>query len=180
MKRLTKKEFDERLRALRRSGILFKSLEDQKCPHCRRKFKASLNITKTFQAYQFLLAEEERNAFISTYLMPYTPERTTPMAGFDPKKRPKCPKCQKPMLFMPDIGQLCEKANPSQWQTAWICPDTNNPEEGCWYIHYSKKAVTYWIRQTRRGIVKLKTEHKDDKIILHRDDPCNERIRRVA
>ena len=180
MKRLTGQEFNDRLKAIKRSEILFKSLEKQKCPHCKKEFKASINTTEVFQAYQLLLAEQDRTAFISTYQMPYMPDRATPMCGFDPEKRPKCPKCGQRLMFMPNIGQLCEKANPAQWQTAWMCPDTNSEDKDCWYIHYSKKTTAYWINRVKKGIIELKTENKDDKITLHRDDPCNERLRRAG
>lgn len=178
MKRLTLLEFNDRMEAMLRARKLFQSLKDQKCPHCKKEFKAPLNVTKIFQAYQELVAEQDRVVFINTYAMPYMPERATAISGLDQNKRPKCPKCSKPMLFMPHIGQMGPKGNPAGWQTGWSCPDTPLEDKECWYIHYSKKPVSYWMELIKKGpITQLVLEAKDDKVELKRpcDKPCGKR-----
>lgn len=164
-------QFSDRINAIRKSKKLFQHLEHQVCPHCHKEFKASINVTKTFEAYQELVAAEDRSIFINTFAMPLMPERATPMSGFNSENRPKCPKCGKPMMFMPHVGQLSKESNPAGWQTAWVCPDTTDDTKECWYIHYSKKPVSYWVSKVKAGpITELRPEVRADAIELKR--PC--------
>ncbi len=53
MKKITKMEFESRVKALQNARAIFSNLTDN-------------NITKSFEAYQLILAEEERPIFLST------------------------------------------------------------------------------------------------------------------
>ncbi len=81
MKRLTAEEFQDRLQAFNRATKIFGHLTDQ-------------NITKAFEAYQAILAEQEREIHMDI-------RRMQGMTGseMDNYERPKCPDCGSDMGF---------------------------------------------------------------------------------
>jgi hypothetical protein len=81
MKLLSKEEFDDRVRAVQRATKIFGPLTDQ-------------NITLAFQAYQEILAEQERPRQLNTV---EHGERSPTI--IDDLGRPKCPKCGFDMMI---------------------------------------------------------------------------------
>jgi hypothetical protein len=83
MKRLTADEFQDRLQAFNRANRIFGNLTDN-------------NITKSFEAYQAILAEQEREIHMDV-------RRMQGMTGsdMDGYERPICPDCGEPMGFRP-------------------------------------------------------------------------------
>jgi hypothetical protein len=81
MKRLTAEEFQDRLRAFDRAHRIFGNLTDN-------------NITKSFEAYQEILAEQEREIHMDA-------RRMQGMTGsdMDNYERPECPICGSDMGF---------------------------------------------------------------------------------
>lgn len=81
MKKLTAEEFQDRLQAFDRATRIFGHLTDQ-------------NITKAFEAYQAILAEQEREVHMDV-------RRMQGMTGsdMDAYERPLCPDCGEPMGF---------------------------------------------------------------------------------
>jgi hypothetical protein len=152
MKKLTPAEMSDRIKAVNRSAHLFRSMKDQTCPHCGKKFVAALNITETFEAYQEILAEQERDKFITAVSIPVS--ETSELHGFDQSKRPDCPKCGKKMVLLTNIADLDEKNNPAGWKSAWMCPDSFAEEEECWHIEYSKKTIHDWREEFSVNLLK--------------------------
>lgn len=97
MKRLTAEEFQDRLKAFNRATRIFGHLTDN-------------NITLAFQAYQAILAEQEREIHMDI-------RRMQGMTGseMDYYERPKCPDCGS------DMGFRVVPANEDGINTQLIC-----------------------------------------------------------
>lgn len=83
MKKLTKEEFNDRIQALQRAKKIFLPLTDG-------------NITLAFEAYQEILAEQERRINVSAKQV--VGMTTSP---FNNLERPKCPECGEVMNLRP-------------------------------------------------------------------------------
>ena len=81
MKRLTAEEFQDRLQAFNRATRIFGQLTDN-------------NITLAFQAYQAILAEQDREIHMDVRKM-----QGMTGSDMDAYERPKCPDCDSDMGF---------------------------------------------------------------------------------
>jgi len=81
MKKLSREEFESRVIAIGRARKIF-------CP------LTGGNISKAFQAYQDILAKEERAVMLSTKVF-----GNKPFMYMNGQSRPKCPVCGSNMLF---------------------------------------------------------------------------------
>lgn len=121
MKRLTADEFQERIEALSRARKIF-------CPLTNN------NITLAFEAYQEVLADQERDLFLSTQI-----EGRRPRTMMDLYDRPQCPDCGSNMLFRP----LPE--NPEGIKTQLVCESKK-----CKTILNSENDIRWWMTILRR------------------------------
>jgi hypothetical protein len=145
MKKLTKSEFIERARALKRARKIFFSMRNQTCPECKHEYEINFHLTEAFDAYQKLLAERERLLFIRELT-----HRSGASGLMDRIQRPGCPKCGQPMMLFPWLDQLTEKENPKGWKTVWRCPDSMEENAPCFYEEYSKKTVADWMNELEK------------------------------
>jgi len=126
VKTLTFDEYQERLQAIQRARRIFSSLTGN-------------NITKSFAAYQEILAEQERDAFVST-----KQAGSRSQTFLDEYERPECPRCGKELLLRGNLNRLNKKQNTKGWETCWFCPDSFL-EEGCFHEEYSYKSISDWL-----------------------------------
>ena len=121
MKKLTAEEFQERIEALARARKIFGPLTEN-------------NITRAFEAYQEILAEQERDIFLSTQT-----EGRRPRTMMDLYERPRCPDCGSNMLFrvLPE--------NPEGIKTQLVCESRK-----CKTILNSENDIRWWMTILRR------------------------------
>lgn len=124
MKELTIEEYNDRLKAIDRSLHIFGELTDR-------------NITKSFQAYQEIFAERERDIFLNT--MTNGNRHRTPLDRYE---RPKCPYCNSDMMFR------FLNENKEGIATQLVC---SNPQ--CDTVLNSDKTINDWMK-----ILKVKNE----------------------
>ena len=125
MKELTLEEYRDRLEAVNRAMKIFGELTDN-------------NITKSFQAYQLIFAEREREIFLTT--MNGRRSRTI----MDKYERPQCPDCGSDMRFR-SLNENEENVN-----TQLVC---SNPQ--CDTVLNSDMTLEDWMK-----ILKVKNESK--------------------
>lgn len=118
MKKLTYEEFIDRVQAVARAKRIFSPI--------------TRNFTKAFEIYQEVLAETERDIFISKI-------RAEDYNVLSKYKRPKCPDCGKDLaLRIIKIPQGPRNVN--GYQTCWTCKD-----DRCCYEDFSKMDVVGWL-----------------------------------
>lgn len=122
MNRLTQEQFNDRVQAVSRARRIFGELTEG-------------NITRAFEAYQLILAEQEREIFITTAM-----SGNRPPSPFDKYDRPKCPDCGADMLFR------ILKENAEGYKVLLTC---ENPR--CSTILYSENDIEWWEKELRRG-----------------------------
>lgn len=127
MKRISYSEFQDRAEAIVRARKIF-------IPHLTK------SITVAFELYQEILAEQERDRFLTTV----TGGRAL-MTWLDQYERPSCPLCKEP-LYLRIIRDPKGLGNQKGWKTCWECLNPN-----CAYEEYSEKTVGEWVRQLRRN-----------------------------
>ena len=127
MKRISFEEFRDRVGAVTRARRIF-------IPYLTK------NITIAFELYQEVLAEQERDRFLTTI----TGGRT-PMTWLDQYKRPKCPECQEP-LYLRVITVVKGLGNQEGWKTCWECIGPS-----CIYEEYSKKSIGEWMKELKKS-----------------------------
>lgn len=125
MKELTIDEYNDRLKAIERAMHIFGELTDN-------------NITKSFQAYQAIFAEREREIFIATV------NGKRARTVMDKYERPQCPDCGSDMMFR----QV--KQNDEGIVTQLVCSN-----QQCDTVLSSDKTLVDWM-----NILKVKDETK--------------------
>jgi hypothetical protein len=117
MKKLTAKEFHDRLQAINRAMNIFSHMTDN-------------DVTRAFTAYQEILAETDRQIMVTT-------TQVSAMTGskFDDLVRPLCPECGYEMNFR----QV--PPNPENVKSQLVCSNVN-----CDTVLDSEKTVTEWLR----------------------------------
>lgn len=126
MKRLTEREFQDRVQAVAKAGKIF-------IPHLTK------NISVAFELYQEVLAEQERVRFLTT-ISGGKIQRT----WLDQYERPACPQCKEP-LYLRIIREPMGPGNQKGWKTCWECLGPN-----CFYEEYSKKGVSKWVTELKK------------------------------
>lgn len=121
MKRMEKQEFIDRHLAVARAKRMY-------WPHLTN------NITLAFNIYQTILAEQERDLFITN-----STRRQTLIDGY---VRPKCPECDF-NLGLEIINTPKGRANRYGWKTVWRCPVCLNEQ-------FSKKTVQDWMKELKK------------------------------
>jgi uncharacterized protein with PIN domain len=93
------------------------------------------NITKAFELYQEILADDElkQDVSVSTHIMGRRAQTI-----FDDYQRPKCPECNIDLRIR--LNPTDE--NGKQWNTAWVC-------ETCYAEFYSDNTVNDWMRELK-------------------------------
>ena len=121
MNKLTEQEFQDRVQAVARARAIFNNLTGN-------------NITNSFEAYQLILAEQERPLVIDTNIdHPVGTMILSPMDGY---QRPKCPDCNSDMRFR----QLPQ--NDEGFKTQLVC---SNPK--CPLVLNSEDTLEQWIEK---------------------------------
>lgn len=120
MKRLSEREFIDRVMALQRAHHIFV------------ESRLTDNISIAFAAYQEVLADKEREIFLDTA----THGGDNLPSPLDRYKRPPCPDCGTDMR----IRLLAP--NSAGWLTQWVC---SNPD--CNTLFTSRKSVEDWMRE---------------------------------
>lgn len=144
MKQLTEEEVQDRINALSRSQRMFASVKNQTCPKCGHEYKGKFNLTEIFAAYQNIFAEREREIQLLA-------RKNYKKANFlDKYERPKCPKCGRPMEFLPYLDRLTPQQNPKGWKTAWQCPGSTNENDSCFYQEFSHHSLQWWIMKLKK------------------------------
>ena len=126
MKRISFDKFQDRTKAIVKARKIF-------IPHFTK------NITVAFELYQEVLAEQERDRFLTTV----TGGRVS-MTWLDQYERPNCPSCEEP-LYLRIINIPKGKQNRRGWKTCWECLGPN-----CTHEEYSKKSVNEWVKRLKR------------------------------
>lgn len=126
MKKLTYDEFHDRVRALSRARKIFIPM-------------LTKNISIAFELYQEVLAETERDLFLTA-----ATGGRAPMTWLDQFERPVCPECGEP-LYLRIIKEPKGPKNQKGWVTCWGCLGPS-----CFYEGYSKKNVAEWVRELRK------------------------------
>lgn len=126
MKRISFEEFQDRTKTIAKARRIF-------IPHLTK------NITIAFELYQEVLAEQERDHFLTTI----TGGRAL-MTWMDQYERPSCPSCKEP-LYLRVINIPRRVQNRRGWKTCWECLGPN-----CTYEEYSKKSVGEWMKRLKR------------------------------
>lgn len=122
MKKLNQKEFTDRTMAVLRAQKIFIDS------------KVTNNISVAFELYQKVLAEREREVFLSTKYY-----GNKPRTVMDNYERPKCPECNSDMAFR----MLPE--NKEGYKTQLVC---TNPK--CDVILNSEHDLDWWMTNLRR------------------------------
>jgi len=120
MKKLTYKEFEERVEAVAKASKIF-------IPHI------TTNISIAFELYQTILAEEERALIISTFEAGQ--KALTPMDDYE---RPTCPECDVVMR----LKIFAKDSEGKEWATAWVCGQ-------CFAEFYSDKTPEEWMKELK-------------------------------
>lgn len=126
MKKISFEEFHDRVNAIVRARKIF-------IPHLTK------NIGIAFEIYQEVLAEKEREIFLTTMS-----GGRAPMTFLDAYERPKCPKCGED-LYLRLIKEPKGKRNQRGWNTCWECIGPN-----CFYEKYSRRTLKRWMKKLRR------------------------------
>lgn len=121
MNRLTRQEFQDRVEAVARARKIFGELTEG-------------NITRAFEAYQVILAEQDREVIISTVM------GNRPPSPLDQFERPKCLECGSDILFRPLLP------NKERWKTMLEC---SNPQ--CMERCYSDMSIDEWVEEMRNA-----------------------------
>jgi len=127
MKRISLLEFQSRTRAIANARKIF-------IPHFTK------NITIAFDLYQEVLAEQERDRFLTTV----TGGKIF-LTWLDQYERPKCPECNEP-LRLRIINEPKGPSNVHGYKTCWMCI-----KEDCLYEKYSTKAVNDWLAELKKS-----------------------------
>lgn len=127
MKNLTEKEFHDRTLAMTRAQKIFIDSNITK------------NITDAFKLYQEILAEQEREIFITSMNGGKLP------AALDKYVRPKCPECDSDMGLR-IINELQGYKNVNGYKTCWECFN-------CAHEEYSIKIINDWIKELQKKAV---------------------------
>jgi len=112
MKKLTYEEFHKRIEEVEKASKIFAPLTN--------------NVSKAFELYQEVLAEEKMEVFISSSV-----GGNRPMTPMDDYERPLCPDCQKPMRFR------VLQPNDEDVNTQLVC-------ENCDLVLDSEKTMQEW------------------------------------
>jgi hypothetical protein len=124
MNRMSEQEFRDRVEAVARARRIFIN-----------SGVVGKNLTHAFILYQELLAEQDRDLWISTV---QAGNRLPAM--FDGYDRPKCPDCGSDLMFLP------LKDNPEGHKVMLRC------ESGpCDTVLYSDMSIEEWEKELRRG-----------------------------
>jgi hypothetical protein len=118
MKKLTREEYQDRIEAVNRAMRIFSHMTDN-------------DVTKSFTAYQEILAEKEREINL-----PLSSMRITTGSIFDSLERPKCPDCGEDM-YVRSVPQ-----NDSNINSQLIC--SNNT---CDVLLNSTNTIDDWIKE---------------------------------
>lgn len=122
MRKLTYEEFEDRTQAVLRAHRIFIDSS------------VTNNISIAFDIYQQVLAEQDREVFLSTMI-----QGQTPITPLDAYARPTCPDCGADMRCRP----LSE--NDEGWLTQWVCSN-----DDCDLVLNSEKSVDEWMAELRR------------------------------
>lgn len=132
MHELGREEFADRIGALMRAHKIF-------VPHIAK----SINVA--FKIYQAVLAERERELFLSTmHRRGQNPARILRAYRF-----PDCPKCGARLLIRNVPGDPGSKENQRGYHTCWYCL-----KDDCIYEKYSQRTVHQWMKHLKRKTVK--------------------------
>ena len=121
MKKLTEQEFQDRTQAVARANKIF--IESG----------ITTNITDAFRLYQGVLAEQEREIFITSSTGGRLP------AELDKYTRPKCSQCASDMGLR-IINEPQGYRNVNGYKTCWECFD-------CAHEEYSYKTIEEWMKE---------------------------------
>lgn len=120
MKKMTFEEFQKRLIEVDNARKIFNNLTGD-------------NITKSFMAYQEILASEQMAPTISTEQANRTPE------VLDDYLRKTCPECGMDMV----MRAMAKDEDGKVWPMAWYCPS-------CFATYYSEKEFGEIMREAQR------------------------------
>lgn len=122
MNHLSQKEFQDRVEAVARAMGIFGKITGG-------------NITEAFTLYQKVLAEQDRQVWITTAV-----SGNRPRALFDLYERPRCPDCESDLLFRP------VPENPEGVKTQLVCSNTQ-----CNVVLDSELTLEEWEKELRNG-----------------------------
>lgn len=120
MKKLNYEEFHRRVSEVNKASRIFAPLTD--------------NVSKAFELYQEVLAEEKMEVFISAARV-----GGRPLTQMDDYERPRCPECETDLRLR--VGAIDESGK--VWNTSWVC-------EGCKAEFYSDKTEQEWLDELQR------------------------------
>lgn len=120
MKKLTYDEFKSRLVEMNNARRIFNNLTDN-------------NISRSWEAYQDLLAEEQSDLFVAASMYPENYDNA--LGNY---KRPVCPDCENKLILK--VNQRDQDGE--MWPTAWVCNKCDN-------IFYSTKNPHDWEKELR-------------------------------
>ena len=145
MKRLTYEEYNDRVKTIAAANKIFGELTDN-------------NMTRSFEAYQLILADHERSIFLSTQ------QANRRQGLFDSElfDRPECPECGRDLLYFDQTNE------DSEYNSLWRCYELVYPTgeveeyivaEGkekkfrhpkCSYELFSEKTMATWMEELRK------------------------------
>jgi hypothetical protein len=120
MKKLNYTEFQNRINEVSKASKIFAPLTN--------------NVSKAFELYQEVLAEEKMEVFIST-----STGGNRPQTPIDDYERPKCPTCDVELMLRFNVEDIDGK----KWNTSWFC-------RTCLTDYYSDKTVQEWMNELQR------------------------------
>jgi hypothetical protein len=125
MKELTKVEFNKRIHQVRDAERIFGHLTDH-------------NVTLAYRIYRDIFEENGLPEALT-----YSKAGKFHVYSLKPYKRPKCPRCGKP-LHLRYVGVPQGKQNKNGYKSCWECM-----EKDCWYEKYSTREVKWEIKQLK-------------------------------
>jgi len=140
MQDISKTEFQDRIEAIQKARRIFNNLTDN-------------NITRSFIAYQEVLAEEKRKIALNTRENGRVP--SSPLID-DNYIRPHCPECKtKGKINVPLYMRLIRNcdgkyvpkgpSNKFGWKSVWECHELY-----CVYEQYSRMSLEDWLEKLPR------------------------------
>lgn len=120
MKQMNFQEFSKRVEEVNKASKIFAPLTD--------------NVSKAFELYQEVLAEEKMEIFVSS-----ATGGSRPKTPIDDYNRPKCPECDIDLMLRINVKDIDGK----EWNTSWFC-------QKCLTDYYSDKTVQEWMQELRK------------------------------